>query len=311
MPASSARTGGDRVDIESVVDLVRSRYDQLSRSERRVADLVIESPLFMSGYTATELAEAARVSKATITRFIAKLGLPSFDDFRRAARDSHIYAAGSPLQLMAREIATTHGDLSLLVDQTLRGDIFNLNQTYSELSVDDLAESVRLLSESRKVVFADFRKQYALAYYAATLFNAIRQGVSTLPILGASAVDGMLDIGRDDTVITFPFRRPQHDQDVLSRAVIAAGANLVAIGDVWPSPPNQRATIYLRCRSDSVGVFDSFVTPISLINLLFTATANRLGQSAWDRLTLLEEKHKQFETFLPGYQSDLDANRPS
>lgn len=284
----------------SVVELVRARYDLFSRSEREVADILLASPQLMSGFTATELAEAVTVSKATVTRFIAKLGMESFDEFRRAARIPALRIPGSPLQLMDREVSATQGDLQRLVSQTLTGDQSNLEQTYTELPLNDLAELVELLAGSRNLVFADFRKQYALAYYAATLFHVIRPGVSTLPFLGATAVDGVLDLTEGDLVVMFPFRRPQHDHDVLSRAVVNSGATLATIGDIWPAPANQRAHLHLRCRTESVGVFDSFVTPMSLINLLFTATANRLGGSARDRLEQLEDHHADFQTFSTG-----------
>lgn len=306
-----SNTGVNGPNDASLVELIRSRYDHLSRSERRIADEILGSSLLMSGFTATELAESARVSKATVTRFIAKLGLSSFDEFRRIARDPHMFAAGSPLRLMEEGLAATHGELHLLIEETARRDGFNLSQTYAEVSIEEIAEVVRQLSESRMVVFADFRKQYALAYYAATLFRVVRSGVNTLPLLGASAVDGMLDLGPEDLVVMFPFRRPTRDQDVLSRAVIDAGANLVTIGDIWPSPASQRARIHLRCHTGSVGVFDSLVAPISLINLLFAATANRLGGAAQERLALLEKKHDSFKTFVDGYGPHLGREERS
>lgn len=288
---------------DSLAELIRSRYERLSPGERLVADLLLASPQHMSGFTATELAQSVGVSKATVTRFISKLGMADFAEFRRSARERQRFALGSPLQLMDQQLAATQGDLQRLVGETLRSDSFNLNQTYAELVLDEVANAVELLSGSRQVIFADFRKQFALAYYAATLFRVIRPNVSMLPVPGASAVDAMLDLSQDDLVVMFPFRRPTRDEDVLSAAVIESGATLVAIGDIWPNPANRRAHLHLRCHTESVGVFDSFVTPMSLINLLFSATANRLGASARDRLALLEEKHRSFQTFTNGYDS--------
>jgi DNA-binding MurR/RpiR family transcriptional regulator len=285
------------VNSSSLVDLIRARYNDLSRSERRVADQLLGSTWHLSGSTATELARSAQVSKATVTRFVAKLGLSGFDDFRQAARNRDGHAVGSPLQLMAEGLATTHGDLRLLIEASAAKDHFNLTETYAELPIEDVAEAVRLLVEARALIFADFRKQYTLAYYAATVFRVVRPRVSTLPILGASPVDGMLDIGPEDVVVMFPFRRPERDQDLLSRAVVESGARLLTIGDIWPSPASDRADVRLRCRSEGVGVVDSFVAPMSLINLLLTATANALGTSAHERLERLEAKHQLFETF--------------
>ena len=288
------------MDADTITALIRERYDALSSGERGVADLLLASPELMSGYTATELAGAASVSKATITRFITKLGLANFDEFRRAARVRRPMVLGSPLQLMDQELSATHGDAGRLVSETLTSDSRNLARTYAELKLEELAELVDLLCTARRLVFADFRKQFALAYYAATLFRTIRPRVEALPVPGASAVDGTLDLEEPDVVVMFPFRRPEQDQDTLSRAVLTAGATLVTIGDIWPAPSNQRARLHVRCHTESVGVFDSFVAPMSVINLIFTATANELGETARDRLALLEDRHRIFGTFTSG-----------
>ena len=281
---------------------VRKNYVNFNRSELKVADLLLASPDLIGSCIATELARLASVSKTTVSRFINKLGLSGFDEFRRAARSQSVhaeqrYALGTPLQLMDEELRATAGDLERLVAATLASDQRNLEQTFATLAMDDLARTVDWLSQSRHLIFADFRKQYALAYYATTLFRVIRPGVSSLPIPGATAVDGTLDLNAEDTVVMFPFRRHELDQNTLSHAVKAAGAHLITLGDVWPNATNRRADIHFSCHTRSVGVFDSFVTPISLINLLFTATANQLGESAKERLALLEERHRMFATF--------------
>ncbi len=281
----------------SLAELVRSRYGVLSSGERRVADTVLGGGAIIATLKATELAASARVSKATVSRFVGKLGLSGFDDFRHMARANHEFAAGSPLQIMAEGLATTHGDLGLLLRETYRRDQLNLSRTYADLPLQDLEAIVSLLCGAKQLVFADFRKQYALAYYATTLFRVIRPGVSSLPVLGATAVDGMLDIGPGDVVVMFPFRRPERDQNRLSQAVRDSGARLVTIGDIWPCPASERADVRIYCHTESAGVFDSFVAPISLINVLFAATAARLGESAQARLRDLETRHAQFETF--------------
>jgi DNA-binding MurR/RpiR family transcriptional regulator len=296
--------------MTDVAERIRERYSGLSRSERRIADLILGSPLLMIGFTLTEIAEGANVSKATVSRFVNRLGYEGWEEFRHTIRDGQEYITGSPLELMARQLDATHGDLQELVRQKVQTDRANLETTYADLSLSELDHAISLLSASRRVVFADFRKQYALAYYAATLFRVIRPNVDTLPILGASAVDGILDLGEDDLVVMFPFRRPERDHDILSKAVQEAGAKLITIGDVWPNPANERAILHFRCRTENAGVFDAFATPISLIELLFTATANRLGVPALKRLEVLEQKHVLFETFLSGYEATVAKRAP-
>lgn len=284
--------------MDDLVQRIRDTYHAFSPAESRIADLLLDSPDLMLGFTATELAERAGVSKPTVTRFVSRLGLGGFKEFRHWVRETQALDPGSPLDLLTRALDVTEGDLGVLVAETLRRDRENLERTYLDLDERDLGEVVRLLAAAPRVVFTDFRKQYSLAYYAATLFNSIRSDVRALPVPGTSAEDGLLDLGPEDLVVMFPFRRPQRDHVVTAEATAAIGATLVTIGDRYAHRASQLARLHLTCRTDGVGVFDSLVAPMSLINLIFTATANRLGVPAQERLARLEQAHEIFGTFV-------------
>ena len=47
-------------------------------------------------------------------------------------------------------------------------------------------------------------------------------------------------------------------------------------------------------------MFDSLTAAMSLVGMLATAVANRIGADAQERLDLLEDAHTIFETFVPG-----------
>jgi len=284
--------------VSDLAAQIREAYDSLSPSECRVADVVLASPDLLVGFTATELAETAGVSKPTVTRFVAKLGLDGFAAFRTAARASLRVPNGSPLDLLARGLDATEGELGHTVAETWAADVANLERTYAGLDEADLAAVVDRLVAARRVAFADFRKQHTLAAYAGALFNVVRADVRVLPVAGTGAGDGLLDLGADDLVVMFPFRRAQTEHDRLSAACLDLGVPLVTIGDRYPNPASRRALVHLACATDGVGVVDSFVAPMSLINVLFTATTNRLGAPAQRRLTALEREHERFATFV-------------
>jgi DNA-binding MurR/RpiR family transcriptional regulator len=284
--------------VSDLAGRIREAYVSFSPAESKIADLLLGSPDLMVGFTATELAERAGVSKPTVTRFVSRLGLDGFREFRRMARETQRLEPGSPLDLLTRGLDVTEGDLGVLVAESLRRDVDNLERTYRGLDEAELEAVVRRLVEAPRVVFADFRKQYSLAYYAGTLFNSIRPDVRTLPVPGTSAADGMLDLADDDLMVMFPFRRAQRDHAVTAEAAVDLGMTLVTVGDRYPNRAAELAEVHLVCQTDGVGVFDSSVAPMSLINLLFTATATRLGVPAQQRLARLEHAHDIFDTFL-------------
>lgn len=294
--------------VGALAGRIRRVYASLSPAQTRVADLLLADGERLVGASATELAGRAGVSTPTVTRFVAALGLDGFRELHTLLRAEHTVAPGSPLALLQEGLAATSGDLGTLAAETLRADTDDLARTFAELDLDVVAEVVDWLATSPQVLFVAFRKNHALAAYAATLFNSIRPRVRALPERGTSAADGLLDVAVDDLVVMFPFRRAQRDHELTSAAVVAQGARLVTIGDRYPNPADARAVHHLVCQTDGVGVFDSLTAAMSLVGLLFTATARTLGDAAEERLVRLEAQHEHFGTFLTGGQRVSDRS---
>jgi len=61
-------------------------FDDLTKSERLLADHFIENTDSLVLHTAAEISEQVKVSKATTARFFKRLGFPSFKTAQRLAR---------------------------------------------------------------------------------------------------------------------------------------------------------------------------------------------------------------------------------
>lgn len=78
-----------RIDARAELPLpqrVLESYEDLTKSERRLADILLENPDAIALFSASDLATQAKVSKATTARFFQRLGYPTFKTAQRAAR---------------------------------------------------------------------------------------------------------------------------------------------------------------------------------------------------------------------------------
>src|ERR1700738_5273100 len=94
---SRSTTPDERRSV-SIHALVRAGYALLAPTERRVADLILNFPGELSGYSASELARMAKISNATVTRFVRRLGFQNYEEMRHHARAER--EAGAPLYLL-------------------------------------------------------------------------------------------------------------------------------------------------------------------------------------------------------------------
>ena len=71
---------------QTIEELIRSRYDGLSPSDRKLSDVIVARQKRLGAHSATELAQLAGVSKASAARYFKRLGYQDFNEFRAAVR---------------------------------------------------------------------------------------------------------------------------------------------------------------------------------------------------------------------------------
>nr|WP_319388128.1 MurR/RpiR family transcriptional regulator [uncultured Cohaesibacter sp.] len=266
-------------------------YDQLTGSERRLADVVIESQSNLASFTAGELADRAQISKATAARFFKRLGYANYNEARILNRQTEDW--GSPLYELTG-IGTkrlSKGDFGLHIAQ----DLQNLTRTAEMLDAGALEEAISLLTNASRIWSLGFRNSMALATYARALLINLKPDVRLIPSAGMSFGEELASMNRTDTFLIFGFRRrPAQLRDVME-AIHEAGAPSILITDMTAGRTSQLATLTLRCHCKGHTMFDSYATPMSLINYICSGVSQSLGDQAVDRLKEIEQLHSKLD----------------
>lgn len=277
---------GDGVDAR-----IAALFDQLTESEKRLAEVVLEAASDLSAFTAGELAARADVSAATAARFFRRLGYESYGDLRRSVRNTRTW--GSPLY----ELSSTErpADFARHVAQ----DIENLQRLAAELPAAALTDAADLLASAKRLHVIGFRNSAALAAYARGLLAHVKPDVRLLPLAGQTLAEDLVGLGPDDALLVFGFRRRPPALRDLMAAVRDAGARILLVTDASAARTAHLAHVTLRCPNQGASLFDSYVAPMSLISHLASAVGAALGEVAESRLAMIEDLHRRLEPFTP------------
>ena len=147
---------------KSFLGRVRDALPSLHPAERRLGEFVCDFPGELASYSGSELAELAHVSKATVSRFVQRLGYDSYESARRHAREEK--QTGSRLFLAS---AAKAGAVQTVQAHIAQG-IANADKIKAELDAIEakrqsiLAEAhdhaAKLIEEGRKAA-ADVQQQ--------------------------------------------------------------------------------------------------------------------------------------------------------
>ena len=271
---------------------IRAHYEDLPDSERRIADLILESPGEVAAYSATELAKLSGGSKAAVTRLVRRLGFASFEEARRAARDGQTW--GSPLYLLSRE--TPADSFGSRVQTQIDQDTRNITLTLETLQSDIFSEIVGAICRARRVFFLGYRNGHYLAGYARQQFLIGRDDVYLLPSPGETLAEEIAGLTADDILIVVGFRRRVDEMRQGMAAAGKAGAKILYITD-RTAKPSPHATWTIPCAVRGRDVFDRYASAMSLLHFLAVAVFNRLGAKARARLQRIEGLHEDMHDF--------------
>lgn len=130
---------------------IEARLDEMRRSERKVAELVLARPDDVIHMRIVDLAAAAQVSEPTVVRFCRAIGCEGFGNFKVAlARGSAASTSTEPFSLNAQDTARDY--TYKVFDATLE----TLTRVRNSVDPDAIEVAVDALCNARRVEFYGF-----------------------------------------------------------------------------------------------------------------------------------------------------------
>ncbi len=266
-----------------VVDRVREAGPQLTAAERRVAHVVLERPQLVGFGTVADLAEASEAGAATVVRLAAKLGFDGFSALQ-ASIQSDLARQLRPAAERIREVGGDHP-----IERHRSTELSNVQATLDAVDPATLEAVVGLLTDlGRDVLVLAGDAERGIGLQFADELTALRPRVT---LLAGSDVAVRRDIARSDpgsTLVAVDLRRYERWLLDAVRQSRAAGHTIVALSDGLLSPLAMAATHSFAIAAASVSPFDSHVGTLALFDLIIATSAERLRDTATDRLQRVE-----------------------
>lgn len=276
---------GGQLSLEARIYRVRAR---LTRSEQRLADVLLEHQMDLPLLTAAELAMKAGVSKSTAARLIQALGYQSYRDAKKAVRTEQFW--GSPQAGLA---SAPEGDAGATA--MMEADLENIRQTMAGISEQRLSEVAQRVAQARRVWIMGMRSGEGLAQHADHYLNLVRDEVQILNYGAGALSRSVAAVGAGDLLLVIAFRRRPKVLVRLLEVAREAGAETLLITDRTAGASARAATMALRCHTQSPAPFNSFAAAVTVINCLAWKVHAAMGESAKDRYRRIDSLVSEFD----------------
>ncbi len=136
---------------DNLLEVIARAQPTLRKSDRRVAEVVLERPGEVVDMTLARLASAAGVSEPTVIRFCTAIGCEGFRDMRVKLARSLAFA-----RTTSHTAISNADDLGTIITKIFDFNLSNLNWARSHLDAEKVAQAVAVLSKARRIEFFGF-----------------------------------------------------------------------------------------------------------------------------------------------------------
>lgn len=263
-------------------ELIAQHAHELTKSERRVAEIVLQQPKFVAFGTVSDLAQAAESGVATVARLSSKLGFSGFSDMQNAVRHSLA-------NLLEPAAVRIKDNASSTLEHHLEMEISNLQLTLNNLDQAKLNDIIAQLTELKSSVHViSGNASHGVACQFVEDLSALRPNVHMLSGNPVQVARAVAQLNSNDALIAIDLRR--YDRWVVDAVQMAHEKDItvVTIIDSVLSPLNAFSSHTLLVAAAGAGPFDSHVGTLALLNVLVAGVAERLRRSASNRLNQAE-----------------------
>ncbi len=252
---------------------IKTRFDEFSRSQKDVAQYIVDHLDEAAFQTAEELARRANTSSSTVVRFSQALGFEGFPELQQAARDEYRRLVGGIGAGAAFAGETSAATPLFSLDHTefeaaLAADHVNLEDTAHKLSRTDVEAAVDAIVSAERVLIAGTDQMAFFASYLRHLLMLLDLRAEVVASPSQEALGRLSRIDADTLVIGLSAGRPH---PLITRTMKLARhrkATTLAITDATLSEVARLARIRLYYSSNTPAFVRSHTALLSIIQAL-------------------------------------------
>lgn len=288
-------------EYRDLLNRIQVRFKKLSKGQKRIADYILNNYDKVAFMTASTLGDAVEVSESTVVRFANALGYGGYPKLQKALQES-IKTKLTTVQRfeMSKELDSNTDIYKKIMTQ----DVENIQRSIEEMDVENLRNIAEAIHQARKVYVLGLRSSSVLAQYLGFYLNFEVQNVQVIPSGALDAFDQVINLTKEDLLITITFPRYSNQTLRLAKYANEKKIPILSITDSILSPVASLSSHILTAKYDMTTFIDSLVAPMSVINALILAVGMKNREFLDEKFKVLEQIWEASHTYSDKYENE-------
>lgn len=277
-----------------IFKIINQRYDHFSKSQKLIANYIIENYDKAAFMTAAKLGEHVGISESTIVRFADALDFKGYPQLQKALQE----LIKTKLTTVQRfELTNQYSQSDHTVKNVMESDIQNIRKTIDQVDQAMLDRVVSEILGAKRVYLLGLRSSAVLAEYLGFYLNFILKDIHVIEAQYNDVYEQLININEEDIVIAISFPRYSRKTYESVRLLRRQGCKVISITDSKFSPLAALSEMTLFAQNSMTSFVDSLVAPMSLINLLIVSLSLEEKEHLTKTFRKLEAVWEEFDIY--------------
>jgi DNA-binding MurR/RpiR family transcriptional regulator len=278
----------------NVMEKIKLKYYRLSKSQKMIANYILNHYDKVAFMTASILGETVNVSESTVVRFANALGYSGYPKLQKALQEL-IKTKLTTVQRL--EISNRQITQESIIEDVIKSDIDNIQAIINELDREEFSKIAEVINRARNIYIIGFRTSTILAEFLGFYLNLILDNVRVVRHGVSDIYEQLIHITKEDIIIGISFPRYSSKTTQILKFVKEKDAKIIAITDSDLSPLIELSDYKLIARSNMVSFVDSLVVPLSLMNALIVSIGMGKREYITKKFEDLESIWERYEIY--------------
>lgn len=283
-------------DNRTLLQRIRS-LEKLTQGETKIAIFFENNYPLTAFETIASISKKACVGKATVGRFITRLGYTNFPEFMKSIQEEMITRLESPIERYSQKRQQS-GSKDDQLNRHVSHAIGNLQETLQRIDQRDFYKASEIMATAKGRLFiTGAATSQALANYFQLLASYLRKDVYLIDVNAGTLAHQLADVSSDDVLFAMTHQRFAKITIEISKWFSQKGAKIILLSDHQVTPISGFAEIQLTSCSNAPLMFSSRCSSFVLLEALIATMTVILDPEVQERFQAFDEFFSEFKPF--------------
>jgi len=253
----------------SIFSTIHSKYNNLTNTEKKVADYVLENAGQVVYMSITDIADICGVGESSIFRFCKSLNFKGYQEFKIAL--AHSITAGNEIPQLTDKILMDD-TIDQVASKVLSTNISALNETFSLIDADKIERAINYFLEAERIMFFGVGSSLMTAMESNIKFMRITNKTACSIDSHLQMMQAALMTGRDVAVI-ISYSGSTVDTIEVAKKAKERGAVVISVTRFEKSPLTSYSDLTLLCGANEgplqSGSLSAKISQLYLMDVLY------------------------------------------